>query len=466
MPIFNRTVECVGGAVNRENCTVSELAWAILEDPTLTAQVLKTANSIYYNPSSKRIATVSRAVVQLGTDVIKGICLSIALVEMVLSSLHKEKVAAEVARAFHSAVQAKKLAVQLNLPVPEEVFIAALLTRIGNIAFWCFAGEVGEELEKEMLGSECEDQAEIKILGFKLERLTLRLSQEWRLSHLLEGALQDRKGIDPRIRSIKLGCEVAQASENGWESPQAGKVIREISDFLRLPKEKATEILYESARAAAEITESCGVKNISRLVPIPVSATAISSLTVVQETKIEEEYRNPDPNIQLCSIRDLSNLVTSGRASVNLVLSIVLEGIYRGIGMDRVFFALLTPDRKTLKIKYSLGWKDGDAIDGFCISANSDTPNVFESLLTNRKPVWQKPDNKGIKSLIVDEVANITGGGQFFAMPVFIKEAAIGVIYSDRDRSHRDLDEESFESFVFFGRQASMSLSMVSSGLT
>ena len=60
----------------------------------------------------------------------------------------------------------------LNLPSPEEVFIAALLGRIGHIAFWCFAGEVGDRLRSAMLGVDREDQAEVEVLGFKLERLT------------------------------------------------------------------------------------------------------------------------------------------------------------------------------------------------------------------------------------------------------------------------------------------------------
>ena len=119
-----------------------------------------------------------------------------------------------------------------------------------------------------MLDSEREEQAEIEVLGFKLERLTLRLSQEWKLSDLLESALQDKKGTDPRIRSIKLGCAVALASEGGWDCPRTQKAIKEAGDFLNLSLEETTETLHESARAAAEIAESYGANK--GLVPLPV----------------------------------------------------------------------------------------------------------------------------------------------------------------------------------------------------
>ncbi len=414
MPIFTRTVQCVAGTASRENSSLSQLAWSILEDPTLTAQVLKLANSIYYNPCSQRINTVSRAVMRLGFNTIREMCLTIGLIETVLSSRHKGKVALEVARAFHAAVQARKMAIRLNLAQPEEVFIAALLTRIGNIAFWCFAGETGDRLYSEELDAEGEEQAETKVLGFKLERLTLRLCQEWKLSDLLESALQYRNVADPRVQSIKLGCAVAQASEKGWDCAQTKEVIKAAGDFLDLSKEETTKILHESARAAAEIAESYGAIRSSRLVPLPVEASPpppVQAVDIQTADKITEssttekiglpaprsadatpplpeqfsvighEYPKPDPSVQLCSLRDLSTLVTSGRGDVNMVLSVVLEGIYRGIGMDRVVFALLTPDRQLLKGKYGLGWLDDGCVQSFTFRANSEMPNVFSYLV-------------------------------------------------------------------------------------
>jgi hypothetical protein len=143
-----------------------------------------------------------------------------------------------------------------------------------------------------------------------------------------------------------------------------------------------------------------------------------------------------------------------------MVLSIVLEGIYRGIGMDRVIFALLTPDRQHLKGKYGLGWVDEGYVENFTISANLEIINIFGYVLRNRKPVWvtEKPDFN-IKPLLTEELSNLIASGPFFAMPVAIKGTAIGIIWADRNLSGRSLDEESFESFAFFGQQANMSLS-------
>ncbi len=458
MPIFTRTAQSVAGMAGSENCSLANLAWSILEDPSLTAHVLKLANSIYYNPGSKRISTVSRALLRLGADTVKEMCLGIALVETVLSGLHKEKVAIEISRAFHAAVQARRMAKRRSLSGPEEIFIGALLTRIGNMVFWCFSGQEGEKLERAMLNTEREDEAEMEVLGFKLERLTLRLSQEWRLSDLLESVFYDKKGTDPRVLSIRLGCAVARASENGWHSPEMEKIIGEAADFLQSTEEETVKMLHESAIAASEITASYGAKKSSGLIPLPEQVSPSAS----PAAEIKHKYPEPDPNIQLCSLRDLSTLVTSGKGDVNLVLSIVLEGIYRGIGMDRVVFALLMPDRRRLVGKYGLGCVDDGWVGNLIIDLDPKMPNIFDYLIKNNRPVriTDNPD-KSIEPLLTEKLSNQTGGGPFLATPIAIKGTIIGVIYADRNLSGRSLDDESFESFAFFGQQASLNLSML-----
>lgn len=455
MPLFTRTVNCVAGLAGREDSSFSELTWTILQDPSLTAAVLKMSNSMYYNPTGKRISTVSRAVMRLGYDTIRGMCLSIALVETVLSSLHRDRVAREIARAFHSATQAKSLATRSSVSSPEEVFIAALLSRIGQIAFWCFAGRFGEKLENALKTSVREEEAEIEVLGFKLERLTLELSREWKLSELLDTVLQHKKVTNSSAQCIRLGYSIAQAAEKGWQSAEIVDKVSRVCDFLKIPEEEAVEIMHDSARIAAEITETYGAKSSSRLIPIP--EEPVHAVAKAEETR--KEYPKPDHQVQLASLRDLSALARSKKGDANMVLSILLEGIYRGIGMDRVLFALLTPDRAKLNGKFALGWEDERDITKFQIGADDARLNIFGYVLKTRRQIWVTEDpGDDILLLLTKEISNQLGSGPFLIMPVCIKGKPIGVIYADRNLSGRDLDEESSDSFDFMGQQANACL--------
>ncbi|MHC1726413.1 MAG: HDOD domain-containing protein [Syntrophobacteraceae bacterium] len=460
MPLFTRTVHCVAGLASEEDSSFSELTWAILQDPTLTAAILKLSNSMYYNPYFKRINTISRAVMRLGFDLIKGMCLSIALVETVLSSLHRERVAIEIARAFHAASQAKNLALRCNVSLPEEVFIAALLSRIGQIAFWCFAGEYGEKLECALKTSVREEDAEIEVLGFKLERLTLELCREWKLSELLDSVFRNKMVMDKRTQCISLGYCIAQAAEKGWNSSQIRKETSKVSDLLKISEDEASEIMHDSARIAAEITVTYGAKSSSRLIPIP-EEELVQALAKIPEVK--REYPKPDHQVQLASLRDLSALANSKKGDASMVLSILLEGIYRGIGMDRVLFALLTPDRQRLIGKFGLGWDNEKNFSGFQVGANPAKPNIFSYIIKNQKPMWVTDDpGNEILSMLTKEISDYLGGGPFLIMPVCITGKPIGVVYADRNLSGRDLDEESSDSFEFMGQQANMCLTALS----
>jgi hypothetical protein len=130
--------------------------------------------------------------------------------------------------------------------------------------------------------------------------------------------------------------------------------------------------------------------------------------------------------------------------------------------MDRVVFALLTPDRQHLTGKHGLGCIDEGWVGKLRIAIDPWAPNILGHLLKKSRPIWvtAKPDDS-IKPLLTKELFRLTGGGPFFAAPVAIKSKIIGVIYADRNQSGRSLDEESFESFAFFGQQANMCLGML-----
>lgn len=455
--LMTRAANGIAGMAGSDESSFSDLACSILQDPVFTTQILKLSNSPYYNPGNYQINTVSRAVMRLGFETVKVMCLSIALAETFLSSLHYEKVALEIARAFHAAAQAKRMALRRRLSGVEEIFIAALLSRIGHIAFWSFSGETGNRLEWSMKGAGSEESVEVEVLGFNIERLSLRLCREWKLATLLESALLQNDTRDPRARCVKLGIAVAKASEKGWDSLNAKQAIQESSQFLRISEKEAEFSAHEAAKTAAEITESYGAKKSCRFIPIPES---LDRPDAPGGPTSEENYPQSDPQIQLSSLRDLASIALSQKRDLNLVLSILLEGIYRGVGMDRVLFAALSPTQDVLQGKYGLGWTSERLISNFNIQIGSST-HIFEYALENPKPIWisDEPQSE-FSRLLSRQVYDLIGTGPFFLMTILVTNKRIGVVYADRKLSGRKLDEKNFEDFTFFGQQAQIALAV------
>ena len=179
-----------------------------------------------------------------------------------------------------------------------------------------------------MLEGGSAERAELEVLGFKLERLTERLSQEWKLSNLLERTLRDKNDTDPRIRSIKLGCAIARASENGWGSHEVARAVKEVSYFLRITETETTEMLHAAAREAAEVTESYGTKKISRLVPVPGEAGSEKSGRAAEHDMSVELSKNGETK--------MNGLAARGR-------KISKAGSVRPAGEPAGFFRLLWP---------------------------------------------------------------------------------------------------------------------------
>lgn len=164
MPIFAHTARGLAEVMQSDDTPVTELAQWILQDSAMTARVLQMANSVYYNPSGKHVTTVSLAVLMLGYDTVSNIALSIAMIDSLVKGISHDHVVIEMGRSFHAAVQAKSLAIARGMYDVEEIYIAALLYRIGHMAFWCFPMGLDKALDAEYKHAASEEEAEKKCL--------------------------------------------------------------------------------------------------------------------------------------------------------------------------------------------------------------------------------------------------------------------------------------------------------------
>ncbi len=115
-----------------------ELAEVLLEDPGLTARILRVANSPFYNFSNK-IETVSHAIALLGCQTIRILCASESFLAIFprrkgsFNSLFKNYCQHSLITALLAKILAEELAVEIE---SEKVFIAGLLHDIGKPVLW------------------------------------------------------------------------------------------------------------------------------------------------------------------------------------------------------------------------------------------------------------------------------------------------------------------------------------------
>ena len=455
LPIFKYTVRAINEVISKDATSTSDLSRIILRDANLTARVLRLANSATYNVTGAKISTVSRAIVYLGFNLVRDISMSLAIIDALLSGEAKEHALKLMARSFHAAVQARDFASRRDDDASEEVFIAALLRYVGEITFWCVAGEEGEhilELMEERGFSE--EMAQQEVLGFTLDELTVGLTSDWQLSDLLHGAINKPKMPNPRIQDIVLALKLSETACENWNSKDTLSVSHKIADHISVEKDQVFEIVRENAKKAAEMAQLFGASSIIKYLPLDEDEVELNS----DEPLFDANCPIPDPLLQLNILRDLSSMLQD-KPNFNLILEIVLEGIYRGIGLDRTIFAMLTSDKKAVKAKYGLGKDNQNFIKKFHFSLQ--TNNIFSKIITNQQPVWI--ENTQDPTLdISEEIRLVLASKEFYIAPLILSGRTVGLIYADRKPSSRPLDNESFDSFKHFSQQASQALEFIS----
>ncbi len=466
MPIFSRTVQRIVSLAEQDDISSAQLAQVILEDASMTARVLKLANTIIYNPRTQRISTVSRAVVVLGFNVVRNLCLSIALVDALVQGMPQERLIQELARALHAAVQARHIAVVRRDDSPEEVFIATLLYHLGELAFWCFGGQRAEELDSALRQEGvAPEQAQEQVLGFRLQQLTESLAREWNLNELLNAVVKNPGRLGDRGRNITLAYQLATAAERGWRDEGVQEVIRLIAQLIKESEIDTRALLHNNAHEAQRMAGFYGAAIAAEVIPVPGSLLGEEEGAGGEgEPGVDPETcPKPDSMLQLRILRELAQ-VLEGKPNLNLVMELVMEGIYRGVGMDRTLFALVTPDRRGLRAKFMLGQGQEALLSRFHFARHPEHTNVLFQALDRQEPLWVDTGrHPELRPLVTPGLVEVLGRKPFLLGPIMVNNLSIGLFVADRTLSGRAIDDEAFEAFRYFVLQANMGLGYAAS---
>ena len=162
---------------------MADVARALASDQALAARVLKLANSAFYG-ASRRIATVSEAVVTLGMRTTRNLVMATSCQEM----LERDVAGYALPRGAlwrHSlacASAAQALAERARYRATEEAFVAGLLHDIGKVVLSTYRKEeFARVLLRALAGDRTFAEAEREVLGFDHAEAGARLLERWNL---------------------------------------------------------------------------------------------------------------------------------------------------------------------------------------------------------------------------------------------------------------------------------------------
>jgi len=361
LPVFANTARRLVAMSSDSDCSAQDLAAIILNDSAMTAKVLRLASSVIYNPGGNRIDTVSYAIMLLGFDAVRNLALSIALIDTVLQGRAHDNAMHILMLSLHAAVQAKELAQAGQLRNNEEVFIGAMLYRLGHIVFWCFpqgrAAALLQAQEQMDLAN-----AQRKVLGFTLDELTLALADEWNLGDVVVAALTNKGSGFAHAPIVRLAHEIAETIAKGWHAPKLKHLAGEYAHMASVRSDKAEQGLQDNAALAVKTLHDCGFRDVSAVIPVVRRAT--------EEVAIAHE-EEPPSQLYLRITQELTQMMCQSR-ELNSVLASVMEGIYRALPVDFVVMFLYDKRGNCWREKMALGNRPSEISANMLLPADSD----------------------------------------------------------------------------------------------
>lgn len=444
LPAITSTAKMLDKFNNDDKSSLPKLSKAILHDQALASCLLKVANNAQH-ASINKITTVSRASVVLGIQAVKNICLTSRLVEGLVTTKALDKrihhqLTQSMATAFHSGLLAKMMAPQYSEDTQEELYLAAMLYRIGETAFWSTGHTATLSLlpyvhePHDIFVHQCH-----KEIGTSFSLLSRELAKIWGLSDLLLKALDE-----PQTRTIEMQIiYFADQLSNIIASPSCSqeeyqKLLVDICQVTGLTQKKLIFKIEKVQKSAKNLLESYGAPSLIEYIkPLPRAVDFQSINSPVLRA-------NPNKERDLLNIYTQLNTLTKSNHDFTDFLASTVQGIAKIFSFEETSFFMLQEGKSTIKNRFTYD-VSGQKIDRKRQFNLALTDNIISHVMSKNKPVLiNNYQEKRWYHYITGELADFINNGVIFIIPIKIGATNIGVITAQVFVQNKEISEEDF----------------------
>jgi HD-like signal output (HDOD) protein len=239
LPVLRRTVQALqrlNEAAEVSNARV--IANTIMQDPLLTLRVLQHIEKHRGKRQITDITTIERALVMIGFSPFFREFEHLPAIEDQLKN-HPQAMLGllkVITRARKAATWAHDWAIIRHDLDTDEITLAALLRYTSEMLMWCFAPALAitardmQERDHSLRSSEIQQQ----VFHAKLDELQIELARQWNLPELLITLMDPAKPEHPRVKTVKLACDLARHSAHGWDDAALPDDYAAICELLHI----------------------------------------------------------------------------------------------------------------------------------------------------------------------------------------------------------------------------------------
>ncbi len=427
--------------------TAKALAGVVLRDVSLTLQVLRTANSAYFNRSGQPILSVSHAVALMGVERVVRIASGLKFLEQF--AVKAPGIRELVLLSLLTGSQARSIAERMQYPNPDEAYLCGLLRNLGELLVSYYEPHQYAKLLVAMLEEQLPEKAVCRrVLGFTFEELAAEVLKVWNLGSKVlagirpppDGPLTGRGDEQLLLARITMFSHQMVRATHRSEPEQAKAQLKRLLErhgrSLQVTEKDIQSILNDAVSDAQDIFRSLGLK----VDGLKLRNQVDSALDVLQLAGPEDGAPATPSALDLGIFRLRSALRKPEDLDLNEFLGIALDAIAGSGLFDRAAFALLDESKTTLEARIGRGTNCQTLVDEFVFPVSNRVPPIGTAI-TQRKDfvIDLGRDDRYLTSPLVA----LATPGVFALYPVVVNQIAVGCLYLDRpDRNARFPDAE------------------------
>lgn len=470
-PTLSTTISEINSVVASDLHSARQLTQVILRDASLTTKLLQVVNSAIYGQYRGRIRTISKAVMILGCDEVSNAATALTMLEFSRGRPQEKSLQDELIGAFFAGVVSKALGKRLGMANSEEAVICAMFHSLGRLLVTFFLYEENVQIRVLMEKGMSEDAAAQQVLGISYRDLGVGVAQQWNFpERLIEGmqTLASRDIAAPRndLDRLKLAANYANdLYTTVLRTPAANKAAamqslgKRYGVAIKLDNQELISIVEESLEELAErsstldlpTSKSATLKAIRAWTgqPVETDLEEVEAVSTATESAADPLTQHVDAidaaeetnvaavdnaqQVLSSGIRDVTEALTSD-CSLNDVLHMVLETMYRGMGFTRTMIFIRDAKLNTMRARFGFG-ADIERIIPQCNFPMAFAPNAFHvSLEKGADIVIENAQAENIAQRIPEWHRKALRAKSFILLPVMLKNHAIGLLYADSDR--------------------------------
>lgn len=438
---FSKQISNVNTILTMKYSSADDIARVILKDVALTSQVLKLVNSSFYRQfSQKGIATISEAMIILGTDEIRSVAASLKIFEMMQGLSNSKVLEEKTLKSLQRSIMARQISIDRKDTASDALQISAMIYDIGEYLVALFDPEKFVQVEIAFEEEDMTKQEAAKsILGLTYADLGRVVASQLNLPETIIQAIRpvnrfNVNGLSEKEQQryvcafIHDLCEIQMTGED--PHGETGTIADKYHGIVGIDMRKALELIQMSRE-----------KMVKHAALLKIDPGVVDEKKSTSGTKSKKAL-----DLGLKQIR----IGLDKGLSIHEIFTRMVETIHSSFYFNQVVISIRKKETNTMEPRFIMGDDRPEQVTRALIFRIEPHPDIFNNAIENQtdvivRNIQKEAYKKQIPSWYLEKVAKPAKAQGAAIFPVFVDKKILAMIYLDWDASAPELSQKTID---------------------